>query len=104
MAQTLSYSESWVKRFIPFIAVDKGVDLSFYCTRKLQHLTCKSTADESATDEKPTDESATVESTTDEKDIWKIPAKHPNAPALLVYVTPTFSGMPNFTFDLAVQN
>lgn len=83
MAKVSSYSESWVKRIIPFIAREKGVDLRFYCICDLQHLTTESD---------------------DEKDIWKIPSKKINAADLLIFITQNFSGMPNFTFELAGEN
>lgn len=113
MAKVLSYSEGWVRRIIPFIAFDKGVDLSFYRTCELQHLTAGSTTTESTTAESTTSEnaiteSATAESATDgiatDEDIWKIPSKKPNSADLLIFITQTFSGMPNFTFKLAGEN
>ena len=58
MAKVLSYSEGWVRRIIPFIAFDKGVDLSFYRTCELQHLTAGSTTTESTTAESTTSENA----------------------------------------------
>lgn len=83
MAKESSYSESWVRRIIPFFANDNGVDLSLYRTCDLQHLLTESA---------------------NEIDIWKIPSKKINAADLLIFITPNFSGMPNFTFELAGEN
>lgn len=83
MAKTSIDYENWVRRFIPLVATDKGFDLKPYRTCELQHLTDKST---------------------DEEDIWKIPAKRDKANDLLVVISETFCGMPDFHFQIYKPN